>query len=117
MIDKLIKPAIVCGALISGVNAETLLEKESKSITNIDTKELVKILKEKPNTQIIDVRTRADILNQGGFLKVNKRTNIQRSEIETLIPQTVSKDEVFVVHGYDGTMSTYAAKRILDMGL
>ena len=65
MVSKLILLVV----LISAVNAD---------IKTIDTKQLLELLKKNPNTQIIDVRTKADILKQGGFIKANRVTNIPR---------------------------------------
>lgn len=110
--------------LISGLsflNAGALTVDEvtteaQKSVKSVDTKQLLEILKKDPNTHIIDVRTRAEILAQGGYIKANRVTNISRGVLEFTIAQEVKADETFVVHCYTGNRSLLAAKTLKDMG-
>jgi len=93
------------------------MQKETlKELDVINTQELVKLLKQKPNTKIIDVRSRAEINNQGGYIKANKVSNIQRGDLEFLISQEVKIDDTFVVHCFNGNKSLFAAKRLKDLG-
>lgn len=103
MVSKLILLVV----LISAVNAD---------IKYIDTKQLVELLKKNPNTQIIDVRTKADILKQGGFIKANRVINIPRGILEFKIEEEVKKDEPLVVHCFTGNRSGLAAKTLETLG-
>ena len=87
-----------------------------KEVKVIKTEELVELLKQKPNTKIIDVRSRAEINNQGGYIKANKVSNIQRGDLEFLISQEVKTSDTFVVHCFNGNKSLFAAKRLKDLG-
>lgn len=87
--------------------------KEAKIIT---TDELVALLKKNPNTNIIDVREKDEILKQGGYIKANRVTNIPRANLEFLIQEEVKEDETFVVHCFNGSKSLFAAKRLKDLG-
>ena len=103
MVSKLILLVV----LISAVNAD---------IKYIDTKQLVELLKKNPNTQIIDVRTKGDILKQGGFIKANRVINIPRGILEFKIEEEVKKDEPLVVHCFTGNRSGLAAKTLETLG-
>lgn len=87
-----------------------------KELNVINTQDLVKLLEKEPNTKIIDVRSRAEINNQGGYIKANKVTNIQRGDLEFLISQEVKINDTFVVHCFNGNKSLFAAKRLKDLG-
>lgn len=101
---------------LSAFDLEKLQKESIKNLTVIKTQELVELLKKEPNTKIIDVRSRAEILAQGGFIKANKVTNIDRSNLEFLISQEVKKNEKFVIHCFNGSKSLFAAKRLKDLG-
>ncbi len=112
---------IITLGLLLNLNAELLDSKRivqdaQSKLTIIDTYQLVKLLKDKPNTKIIDVRERADILKDGGFIKANKVTNIPRGKLEFMIGEIVNFDETFVVHCFNGNQSALAAKRLQDIG-
>ncbi|MEA1915109.1 MAG: rhodanese-like domain-containing protein [Campylobacterota bacterium] len=98
------------------ISSSTLLENIQKNVNSINTMQLEKMLEKNPNMRVIDVRTRGDILKQGGYLKVNKRTHISRDKLEFLISDTVKQDEQFVVHCYDGKISLLAANQLKKMG-
>lgn len=103
------------------LNAQVLSSKElqlkvQKDVKSINTKELVDILEKNPNTAIIDVRIKSDILKQGGYIKANKVTNISRDKLEFLISNEVNENDTFVVHCFDGKISLLAAKQLKDMG-
>ena len=84
------------------LSSEELVNNAQKELKTITTQELVKLLKDKPNTQIIDIRTKNDILKDGGFIKANKVTNIPRDKLEFLISNTVKENDTFVVHCLNG---------------
>ena len=107
MFKKLSVLTLLNISLLSSLNAD---------IKTIDTKQLLELLKKSPNTQIIDVRTKADILKQGGFIKANRVTNIPRGILEFKIEDTVKKDEPLVVHCFTGNRSGLAVKTLDDMG-
>ena len=93
MFKKLIKLTIIGGAFFAlslFADVDTLLKETQKTVYSIDTPTLVKILKEDPNILIIDLRTKGDILNQGGFIKANKVRNIPRDKMEFMIGEEVS---------------------------
>ncbi len=108
----------VCAVHLSakGLNATQLLQEAQKTVTSIDTKKLQDLLKKDPNLQIIDVRTKGDILKQGGYIKANRVTNISRDKLEFTIADIVKADQPFVVHCYTGNISLLAAKQLLEMG-
>jgi len=120
MLKRFITSLFVSVLLLS-VNAnadvDALLKEAVKSVKSVDTKKIQEILKKDPNTLIIDVRTRGDILNQGGFIKANKVRNISRDKLEFLIAQEVpQKDTPFIVHCNTGNISLLAAKQLGNMG-
>ena len=98
------------------LNEAQVLQQAQKTVKSIDTKQLQTLLKEDPNLQIIDVRTREDIYKQGGYIKANRVTNIPRDKLEFLIANEVQPEQKFVVHCYTGNISLLAAKQLLDMG-
>jgi len=120
MLQQLIKTILLAVViLLSNANADinTLLKEAKKTVKSIDTKTLVEILKKDPNRLIIDVRSKADILKQGGFIKANKVRNIPRGVLEFMIAQEVSsKDTPFIVHCFEGNRSLLAAKQLQNMG-
>jgi glyoxylase-like metal-dependent hydrolase (beta-lactamase superfamily II)/rhodanese-related sulfurtransferase len=105
---------MVCSNLYGSVDG--LLKEAQKDVTSIDTKTLLNLLEKEPNTRLIDVRIKSDILKQGGFIKANKIDNISRDKLEFLISNSVNKDDKFVVYCFDGKMSLLAAKKLKDMG-
>ncbi|WP_122894063.1 MBL fold metallo-hydrolase [Arcobacter peruensis] len=118
--NKYVK-TIVLGlfVLLSNLNAldiAKMQEEAIKEVKVISTQDLVKLLEQKPNTKIIDVRSRAEINNQGGYIKANKVSNIQRGDLEFLISQEVKTDDTFVIHCFNGNKSLFAAKRLKDLG-
>ena len=98
------------------LDEKKLLQEAQKVVKSVDTKQLQSLLKEDPNLQIIDVRTREDILKQGGYIKANRVTNVPRDKLEFLIANELKPEQKFVVYCYDGKISLLAAKKLLDMG-
>lgn len=87
-----------------------------KNINSIKTEQFVELLKNQPNTKVLDVRIKSDILSQGGYIKTNKYFNISRDKLEYLIENDISKDEKVVVYCYNGNISLLAAKTLKEMG-
>jgi glyoxylase-like metal-dependent hydrolase (beta-lactamase superfamily II)/rhodanese-related sulfurtransferase len=98
------------------LSSSQVIENAQKNIKSLNTDEVVKILKENPNTKVIDVRTRGDILKQGGFIKANKVINIPRDKMEFIIGNEVNENEKFIVHCYTGNISLLAVKQLHEMG-
>ncbi len=121
MVSKFLKLILISSlsfVLLSAkeYTGEQLIKNAQDRLKTVTTKELVALLKKSPNTQIIDVRTRADILKQGGYIKANRVTNIPRGILEMTIAQNVEKDETFVVHCFTGNRSSLAATTLKSMG-
>jgi glyoxylase-like metal-dependent hydrolase (beta-lactamase superfamily II)/rhodanese-related sulfurtransferase len=122
-LGKNMKNILLSFVLLFGVilNAKVLTSNElqakyKKEINSINTKQLVELLKKKPNTRIIDVRLTKDAINQGGVLKVNKLSRISRDKLEFSIGRLVKPDDTFVVHCFTGNISLLAVKSLKDMG-
>lgn len=91
--------------------------KEARAqLNNISTKKLQDILKKKPDTFLIDVRTRADIRDFGGEIRAVNNYNIPRGWLESRIGNIVQKDSPIVVYCGIGRRSVYGAKTLMDMG-
>ncbi len=123
MIKKIVLSMALCGSLLQAgevqtkvLSSDALMAVAGKEVKAIDTKELQKLLKANPNMKIVDVRTRADIIAQGGRIQANKFINISRDKLEFMIAEKVKPDETFVVHCYTGNISLLAAKQLKDMG-
>jgi rhodanese-related sulfurtransferase/glyoxylase-like metal-dependent hydrolase (beta-lactamase superfamily II) len=121
MYRKILLSSVLCLSLntLNGqdiLSAKDMIQMAKSNITTIDTKQLQKLLVKNPNTQIIDVRLRSEILEDGGFIKANRVTNISRDKLEFLIQAQVKKDEIFVVHCSDGNRSSLAAYKLKQMG-
>jgi len=98
---------------MSALQYSNIIEKQ---VTSIDTKSLQKLLEKEPNIKIIDVRSKADIIKQGGRIKANNVSLISRDKLEFMILNTVFPNEKFVVHCYTGNISLLAVKSLQDMG-
>jgi len=92
------------------------MDKIKEQVNKINTKELVSKLKENPNLVIVDVRDKKQIVKEGGYIKSNKRVNVERDVLEFMIENEVKKEDTFVVHCYNGTKSLLSAKTLQDMG-
>jgi rhodanese-related sulfurtransferase/glyoxylase-like metal-dependent hydrolase (beta-lactamase superfamily II) len=121
MYKKIILSSVVCLCL-SNLNAkdiltpQDILQTATSNISVVSTNQLQEILSKKPNTQIIDVRSRAEILADGGFIKANRVTNISRDKLEFLIQEEVKKDETFIVYCDNGQRSALATYKLKQMG-
>jgi rhodanese-related sulfurtransferase/glyoxylase-like metal-dependent hydrolase (beta-lactamase superfamily II) len=121
MIIKLIQSIILGSIILTVANSKILTSKElikqtQAKVKTIDTKQLVSLLKTNPNTQIIDVRQKSEILKDGGFIKANRVTNIPRGILEFEIANIVRQDETFVVHCLNGNRSSMASLRLKNLG-
>lgn len=122
MLKKILFCSVISSGLIStNLSAQVLsstdmVKKYENQVKSIDTKGLHELLEKNPNTRIIDVRLRSDIINQGGYIKANKNTNISRDKLEFMIGDVVKPDEIFVVHCYTGDISLLATKALIEMG-
>lgn len=103
-------------ANVHALNLDEIKNNALKEVKIINTNELVTLLEKSPNTKIIDVREKDEILRQGGYIKANKVTNISRANLEFLIQEEVKEDETFIVHCFNGNKSLFAAKRLKDLG-
>jgi len=101
----------------SALTSNQLIDIYKKKIKwSINTKEFQYILKKDPNIRVIDIRTTKNVIKQGGRIKVNRLTVIERGMLEFDIGDVVNVDEKFIVCGYDGKMSLLAVKALQDMG-
>ena len=121
MYKKYILIGVILSILLISSEAKILtidemLNISSKRITSITTKEVITILKRDPNIKLIDIRTKSDILKQGGFIKANNVSRIPRDKLEFLISNEVQENETFIVYCYDGKISQLATKQLQDMG-
>jgi glyoxylase-like metal-dependent hydrolase (beta-lactamase superfamily II)/rhodanese-related sulfurtransferase len=120
MFKKYITATVLLGSVFftyATADVKELLQSAQKTVKSIDTKELVNLLKKDPNTLIIDLRTKSDILNQGGYIKANRVRNIPRDKMEFMITEEVfKKDTPFIVHCYTGNISLLGAKQLQAMG-
>jgi glyoxylase-like metal-dependent hydrolase (beta-lactamase superfamily II)/rhodanese-related sulfurtransferase len=121
MLKQVLSITALSSALLMAQSPKALSAQEyiniiKKDVTSIDTKKLQSMLKANPNLKIIDVRTRADILKQGGYIKANKYFNISRDKLEFMIGNIVEPNEKFIVSCYSGNISLLATKQLKNMG-
>lgn len=108
-------PARFVPALTS--EAQAILDDVNQRITNINTKELQQILKDKPETQVIDVRTAQEITVLGGSIAAPRHRNIMRGWIEMQIDGLIpDKDTPIVVYCGVNQRSPLAADTLMKLG-
>ena len=89
----------------------------NKTITNIDTATLQKLLKENPKTEMVDVRSANEIDFIGGSIDADESVNITRGWLEFDIGSHVkTKDTPIVVYCGTNQRSPLAAKTLMEMG-
>lgn len=89
----------------------------NKSITNIDTAELEKLLKENPKIELIDVRTADEIDFMRGSIDADENINIPRGWLEFEVSSYVkTKDTPIVVYCGTNQRSPLAARTLMDLG-
>jgi glyoxylase-like metal-dependent hydrolase (beta-lactamase superfamily II)/rhodanese-related sulfurtransferase len=119
MIKKLISITLLFLGLSLGAKVMDKAEFSAlaqKSVTSIDTKAVQEILAKNPNTKLIDVRSKEDILSEGGFIKANHVLRIPRDKLEFLIGENVAPEEQFIVYGNTGNISLLATEQLQRMG-
>ncbi len=96
---------------------EQAIVEANKTITNIDTIELQKLLKENPKIEMIDVREANEIEFIGAYIDADESVNITRSWLEFDIGAHVkSKDTPIVVYCGTNQRSPLATKTLMEMG-
>lgn len=96
---------------------ELAITEANKSITNIDTATLEKLLKENPKIEMLDVRSANEIDFIGGYIDADETVNITRGWLEFDIGSHVkTKDTPIVVYCGTNQRSPLAAKTLMAMG-
>ena len=89
----------------------------NKSITNIDTATLQKLLKENPKIEMVDVRSANEIDFIGGYIDAVETVNITRGWLEFDIGSHVkTKDTPIIVYCGTNQRSPLATKTLMQMG-
>ena len=89
----------------------------NRTITNINSDELLKILKENPKTELVDVRSPDEVDFIGGYIDADEHVNITRGWLEfDLASHVKNKDIPIVVYCGINQRSPLAAKKLMDMG-
>lgn len=89
----------------------------AESADDINTEQLQKILSDKPNTLLIDVRTQTEIPFMGGSIDAANEVNIPRGWLEFRIKDQASDlDTPIVVYCGTNVRSPLAAKTLKEMG-
>ena len=97
--------------------ASKLLSEVKQRISNIHTKELQTLLKEKSGTVFIDVRAPEEITLRGGSIDAPQHFNIQRGWLEFQIDNYVPhKDTPIVVYCGVNQRSPLAADTLMKLG-
>lgn len=96
---------------------EKAIETANKTIVNINTATLQKLLKENPKIELIDVRTQDEIDFIGGTIDADENIIIPRGWIEFDVATHVkTKDTPIVVYCGTGLRSPLVAKTLMDLG-
>lgn len=124
--EKLVKgeqvsPAAKETAVIAtpAVNADVrkLLEQASKRISNINTQELLSLIKPQARTVVIDVRNPEELTLSGGYIRAENYFNIPRGQLELKIAALVdAKDTTIVVYDDFNQRSPLAAEALMKLG-
>lgn len=95
---------------------QQILTKVNTQITNVNTQQLQKLLKQQPNTLLIDVRTPEELI-QFGTIGLYQNINLPRGWTEFRIKDSFpTKDTPIVVYCGQNLRSPLAAKTLMDMG-
>ena len=98
-------------------SSDEILTAAKNNIRDIKIDALEKLLKEKPNLALIDVRTRREIALVGGTIGVHQNRNIPRGWLEFRIGDAVAnKDTPIVVYCGTNQRSPLAALTLKKMG-
>lgn len=96
--------------------ARAILE-ANKTISNINSAELLKLLKENPKTELVDVRSPNEIDFIGGYIDADEHVNITRGWLEfNLASYVKNKSDPIVVYCGTNQRSPLAAKKLMDLG-
>jgi len=96
---------------------EKAIEAANKSITNINTAELEKLLAKNPKIELIDVRTKDEIDFIGGAIDADENVNIPRGWLEFDVGSHVkTKDTPIIVYCGTNQRSPLAARTLMDLG-
>jgi glyoxylase-like metal-dependent hydrolase (beta-lactamase superfamily II)/rhodanese-related sulfurtransferase len=94
-----------------------LLDQVNQRIVDIDTADLAELLRERPDTVVIDVRTPREIHRLGGTIDAPLSLNIPRGWIEFRIAEAVPDlDTPIVVYCGINQRSPLAADTLMQMG-
>ncbi len=97
--------------------AKTLLTEVNNRITNINTQELAKLLREQPETQLIDVRSAEEVTRLGGYIAAPRHRNIMRGWLDIQIGGLITdKDTPIVVYCGINQRSPLAADTLMKLG-
>lgn len=100
-----------------GPEAEAMLEAVKKRITNVNTAELKELIEKHPETQLIDVRSPAELTLLGGHIDSPRHRNIMRGwldlQIDGILP---NKDTPIVVYCGVNQRSPMAAEALTKRG-
>ena len=105
--------------LMSGqvLDGHFLLAKKSTEIQNINTNELLLLSESDVPPIYIDVRTPAEIDEQGGTIDLPRLHNVERGWLEYKVPERVlDKDHLVVVFCDSNQRSPFAAATLQNMG-
>lgn len=98
-------------------DAKKIVQLANKHISNIDTQGLLKLLKEKPETIVIDVRDREELNLQGGYIRANNVFNIPRGELEfTIGIYVLEKNAPVVIYDDFNQRSPLATETLMNLG-
>ena len=93
------------------------IKEANKVITNINSAELIALLKENPKIEMVDVRSSDEIDFIGGYIDADETVNITRGWLEfDLASHVKSKDDPIVVYCGINQRSPLAAKKLMEMG-
>jgi rhodanese-related sulfurtransferase/glyoxylase-like metal-dependent hydrolase (beta-lactamase superfamily II) len=98
-------------------DAKKVLAQVSQRISNINTQEFQALLKNKPETIVIDVRNPEEITLQGGSIRSNNVFNISRGQLEFNVGiYVLDKNTPVVVYDDFNQRSPLAADALVKMG-
>ena len=99
------------------VAAQALLEKVNQRVTHIDTATLKVLLKEHPETLVIDVREPDELASMGGYISAPNFFNIPRGFLELEIDaRAPDKSTPIIVYCNVGHRSPFAADTLMKLG-
>lgn len=98
-------------------DGQQILDHVNRTITNIGTQQLQQILKQQPNTAVIDVRTPDEIARLGGMIRSNRNYNIIRGWLEFRVGDRIpDANTPIVVYCGINQRSPLATRTLMNMG-